>query len=182
MAESLTIGQNDKKKEMDSKKQCNITWKNLTYTIQCRDPNDTSKNPQKITKYIIDSIYGYAKSGECLAIIGSSGAGKTSQLNVLSGRINFENNDREIIGDINYNGKKISNDEVCNLVGFVMQNDIFIEFMTPYETLKFGVDLRYEKTEEERQEIVDKIIKDMKLETAKDTNIGGNLLKGISGD
>ncbi len=41
----------------------------------------------KTEKTVLNGISGYAKGGECLAIIGGSGAGKSSLLNILSDRI-----------------------------------------------------------------------------------------------
>lgn len=35
---------------------------------------------------ILKNVNGYARSGECLAIMGGSGAGKSTMLNIISGR------------------------------------------------------------------------------------------------
>ena len=41
--------------------------------------------------------------------------------------------------------------------------------------------MRYNATKAEKKEIVDETIKSMKLEAARNTLIGGNLIKGVSG-
>ena len=62
--------------------------------------------------------------------MGASGAGKTTLLNTLAGRYTITR-DKEITGEIKYNGKVLEYDQISNSVGFVMQNDIFIEELTP---------------------------------------------------
>lgn len=71
-----------------------LSFKNLTYTVDIErskpiDPNDESKGmePYIEKKKIIDNVSGYAMPGQSLFIMGASGAGKTSLLNILSQRI-----------------------------------------------------------------------------------------------
>ena len=133
-----------------------------------------------MSRTILNNISGYARTGECLAIMGSSGSGKTSLLNLISGKVKAGGN-RKVDGSILINGKSLSTDELNDCIGFVMQNDVFLAFMTPEETFKFAVDLRSNKTELQKNRVVDKIIKDMNLERARNTIIGNQTFKGISG-
>jgi ABC-type multidrug transport system ATPase subunit len=45
----------------------------------------------------------------------------------------------------------------------------------------FAANLRYNKTDEQKGRLVDQIMKDMKLESARNTIVGGVIKKGISG-
>lgn len=68
------------------------------------------------------------------------------------------------------------------IIGFVMQNDIFMEFLKVNEYLKFAIDLRYnDLTEEQKQEKLAQVIKKLKLEKAQNNLVGGQFQKGISG-
>lgn len=95
----------------------NLTWKNISYSIK--------------SKKILDEITGYAKHSELTAIMGSSGAGKTSLLNCLSCRINnglFS----KVKGSIYANELKLTEEIFGNIAAFVMQDDILMDTLTPY--------------------------------------------------
>lgn len=53
-------------------------------------------------KYILHGVTGSAVPGELLAMIGPSGGGKTTLLNLLSGRVKFNS------GTITYNNQPYS--------------------------------------------------------------------------
>jgi ABC-type multidrug transport system ATPase subunit len=54
---------------------------------------------------VIKNVSGYAMPGQTMFIMGASGAGKTSLLNILSDRIALKSGDR-------LEGKKIINDSI----------------------------------------------------------------------
>jgi ATP-binding cassette subfamily G (WHITE) protein 2 (SNQ2) len=51
-----------------------LTWKNVTAKVG--------------TKAILDNVSGFCKPGQMLAIMGPSGAGKTTMLSLLASKIN----------------------------------------------------------------------------------------------
>ena len=53
---------------------------------------------------------------------------------------------------------------------------------TPYEAFKFVTDLRLsELSEEERERVVESIIKNLGLQKCRDTYIGDTRMRGVSG-
>ena len=64
-----------------SHQACKLTWKNLNYTVKVKD-----KSGMKDLEVIKD-VSGFALPGQATFIMGSSGAGKTSLLNIIADRI-----------------------------------------------------------------------------------------------
>merc|ERR1711957_382418 len=84
--------------DVNNFERCDLTWKNLTYTIDVEQTDPVTKEKKIINRTILNDINGYAKAGECLAIMGSSGAGKTSLLNILASKVRTGGN-RKVTGD-----------------------------------------------------------------------------------
>ena len=59
-----------------------LCWKDITLDVKV--PGEGFK--RSTTKRVLHGVSGYAKPGEFLAILGSTGAGKTSLINVLARR------------------------------------------------------------------------------------------------
>lgn len=106
---------------------------------------------------------GIAKPREILAIMGASGAGKTTMLNVL----NFRNRGKlKIEGQVCVNGQLINSiDEISSISGYVQQDDLFIGACTVKENLIFQAMLRMDKrfNTKERYERVEKVMQDVTL-------------------
>ena len=86
---------------------------------------------------------GLARSNEVLAIMGASGAGKTSLLNAL----NFRNRGNlDIRGQLKINGQPINTiEEIASISGYVQQDDLFVGCLTVKENLIFQAMLRMDK-------------------------------------
>ena len=115
-------------------------------------------------------------------IMGASGAGKTSLLNILSDRVSVKSNDK-------LSGKKFINDTMeCDqdnfgkLSGYVMQDDILYQHFSPMEALTFAANMKLgHLTQDERDEKVKTLLHELGLEGCKDTVIGSIMQKTISG-
>ncbi len=68
-----------------------LTFENLEYEVTVKlNENDAQKlGKRTTTQKIVKGATGYALPGQTLYIMGSSGAGKTSLLNMISDRVNL---------------------------------------------------------------------------------------------
>lgn len=116
------------------------------------------------------------RNGELIAIMGGSGAGKTTLVSILNGNIKPQS------GTITINGHSIEEPETRALIGFVPQDDLLIEELTVYQNLYYTAKLCFEGlSEEEINERVMRTLKDLGLEQAKDLKVGSPIKKYISG-
>ncbi|KAB2572282.1 Epidermal growth factor-like type 3 [Lasiodiplodia theobromae] len=108
-------------------------------------------------KQILSNIQGSVRPGELMAIMGASGAGKTTFLDILARK----NKRGRIYGDIYVNGEKIPNDDFRSVIGFVDQEDALLPTLTVHETIMDSALLRLPKemsraAKEQRVEDVEK--------------------------
>ncbi|MEB1808186.1 MAG: FHA domain-containing protein [Bacillaceae bacterium] len=128
----------------------------------------------KSTKRILDDISVSIKSGELVALIGGSGAGKSTFMDSLNGfRLPTEGSVL-VNGDdfySNYNAYK-------NIMGYVPQQDIVYDTLTVREMLTYAAKLRMpdDTTDHEIAERVKEVIKDVELEGREDL-----VIKQLSG-
>lgn len=92
-------------------------------------------------KQILTGVTGSVHPGELLAIMGASGAGKTTFLDLLARK-----KKRGLVGgDFWLNGEKISDDEFRSVTGFVDQDDTMLPTLTVHETIVDSALLRLPK-------------------------------------
>lgn len=89
-------------------------------------------------KQILSGVQGLAQPGQVMAIMGASGAGKTTFLDILARK-----NKRGITtGDFYVNGEKIDDRDYRHVVGFVDQEDTMLPTLTVHETILTSALLR----------------------------------------
>jgi len=118
------------------------------------------------------------ESGNLIGIMGGSGVGKTTLLNLLHGKI------RPTSGNLYINGYDIHSDseELRGLIGFVPQDDMLIEELTVYQNLYFNARLCFgDYNEEQLKNIVEKVLHDLDLYEIKDLQVGDMMNKKVSG-
>ncbi|KAI7138506.1 hypothetical protein KC352_g30184, partial [Hortaea werneckii] len=92
-------------------------------------------------KSILSGISGSVHPGELLAIMGASGAGKTSFLDILARK----KKRGAVLGDFWLNGEKVSDDDFRSVIGFVDQDDTMLPTLTVHETILDSALLRLPK-------------------------------------
>lgn len=136
------------------------------------------RNKEDALKIVLDGVTASMPHGSLTAIIGGSGSGKTSLLNVISRRMGGGR--VKVDGTTTFNGQADINSIRS---AYVMQQDILIPTLTVRETLNYSADLRLPPptTREERREVVERVILELGLKECADTRIGTTAHKGCSG-
>ena len=132
-------------------------------------------------KQILSNVQGIALPGQLMAIMGASGAGKTTFLDILARK-----NKRGVVeGNFYVNGEKVNDNEFRSVVGFVDQEDTMLPTLTVHETIMTSALLRLPRdmnfsTKEQR---VYEVEKQLGILTIKDQLIGSEegSGRGISG-
>ncbi|KAI1821118.1 hypothetical protein F4861DRAFT_533181 [Xylaria intraflava] len=89
-------------------------------------------------KAILSDIRGIAHPGEITAVMGASGAGKTSFLDILARK----NKRGHFSGDFYVNGEKVTDADFKSVMGFVDQEDTMLPTLTVHETILTSALLR----------------------------------------
>eukprot|EP01135_Chromosphaera_perkinsii_P001825 Nk52_evm4s211 gene=Nk52_evmTU4s211 len=134
------------------------------------------------TKYILKDIDFHAKPGQLVAILGSSGSGKTTMLDVIGMRTSTEGGDMFVDGEILIGGKKHTRDLVKRNVAYVMQDDALLPHLTVRETFMYVAQLRLPRDMQgQAQEQVERVIAELALRHVADVRVGNELVRGVSG-
>ncbi|KAI9825855.1 MAG: hypothetical protein M1832_000796 [Thelocarpon impressellum] len=89
-------------------------------------------------KQILSGIQGVVHPGQLMAIMGASGAGKTTFLDILARK-----NKRGVVeGKFYVNGEKVSDNDYRSVIGFVDQEDTMLPTLTVHETIMTSALLR----------------------------------------
>ncbi|XP_006909754.1 ATP-binding cassette sub-family G member 8 [Pteropus alecto] len=128
----------------------------------------------------IQNLSFKVRSGQMLAIIGSSGCGRSSLLDVITGR---GQGGKIKSGQIWINGQPSTPQLVRKSVAHVRQHDQLLPNLTVRETLAFVAQLRLPRTfsQAQRNKRVDEVIAELRLRQCANTRVGNAYLRGVSG-
>jgi ABC-type multidrug transport system ATPase subunit len=162
-----------------------IEWSNVEYSVITKDSTKSTfmKNFTKNNR-ILKNVSGRAESGQLLAIMGPTGCGKTSLLNVLAARMPYGNaKNTKITGSILVNGSPRNDENFRSVSGYILQDDKMYPHLTVYETMSLAAHfyLSNSVTNEAKDVLVMNVIDEMGLRKAKDTVIGDEKGRGVSG-
>jgi len=132
-------------------------------------------------KQILDGIQGMARPGEVMAIMGASGAGKTTFLDILARK----NKRGAVSGDFYVNGEKMDDHDYKSFIGFVDQEDTMLPTLTVHETILTSALLRLPRhmSRAAKEQRVAEVERQLGIHPIRDSLIGSEEGKGrgISG-
>ncbi|KAI1455296.1 ABC drug exporter AbcA [Annulohypoxylon moriforme] len=134
-------------------------WVNLNYEIKI------GKN----TRQILRNIDGWVQPGTLTALMGITGAGKTSLLNVLADRTTVGTVSGEIFVD-----RHVRDTSFRRKVGYVQQEDIHLATATVREALQFSALLRQPEStpKEEKLAYVESVLDMLEMQAYADAVVG----------
>ncbi|KAJ4475603.1 hypothetical protein J3R30DRAFT_3294740 [Lentinula aciculospora] len=158
-----------------------VQWSNISYIVSTspktlwRRRNYSGYSDDKV---ILDSISGRVLPGQMMAILGPSGAGKTTLVEILAGK----HKSGSTVGQVSFPSDTQSNPRI----GFVPQQDVLPPTLTVYEALLFAARLRLPENipDIEKHSRVDTILHKLGIESLRNVRIGDNTngrARGISG-
>jgi ABC-type multidrug transport system ATPase subunit len=118
------------------------------------------------------------ESGNLVGVMGGSGVGKTTLINLLHGK------KKPDTGNIYINGYDLYEDSesLKGLIGYVPQDDMLIEELTVYQNMYFNARLCFGGYNEEQLiNLVNKVLVDLELLDIKDLQVGDLMNKKVSG-
>jgi ABC-type glutathione transport system ATPase component len=153
-----------------------LQFKNLSYDVQIPTKKSFFRT-EKTSKRLLNGVSGFIAPGQLVAVMGSTGSGKTTLMNVLSGRVR-----KGVEGEILANGKPRPAD-FARRVAYVLQDDIFFSFLTVKQTLEYQAQLRLpaSMSMDEKKSRANAMIGSMNMRKAANTIIGGPFKRGVSG-
>jgi ABC-type multidrug transport system ATPase subunit len=187
--------------QTDKGKRLGITWHDLTvkgiatdaafhenigsqFNIPARVKESRGK---PLLKTIIDNSHGCVKPGEMLLVLGRPGAGCTSLLKILANRrLGYA----QVTGEVRYGS--MTADEAKPYIGQIVMNteeELFFPTLTVQQTIDFATWMKVPhylppnltKAEEFQQINRDFLLRSMGIEHTRDTKVGSEFVRGVSG-
>ncbi|XP_042476008.1 ABC transporter G family member 28-like isoform X2 [Macadamia integrifolia] len=144
-----------------------VSFKDLTLTLK-------GKN-----KHLLRCVTGKIMPGRVSAVMGPSGAGKTTFLSALAGKVAG----CTMTGSVLVNGKDESIRSYKKIIGFVPQDDIVHGNLTVEENLRFSARCRLsaDMAKPDKVLVIERVIESLGLQAVRDSLVGTVEKRGISG-
>jgi len=155
--------------EISSNEMIDITFQNLSLHVTVKEEK----------KAVVNNVTGRIHQKTMTALLGGSGAGKTSLLNALCGRAFYG----EVSGDIYINGQKASIDDHKSAVGFVPQDDIVYPELTVKENFMFAGKFQLPSltSTAEIEQLAESTMASLGLTRVAHSIVGDVHIRGVSG-
>jgi ATP-binding cassette subfamily G (WHITE) protein 2 len=130
-------------------------------------------------KKILKGVSGHVSSGQMLAILGPSGAGKTTMLDILAQR----QKGGTVSGELLMNGLPVDQGVFRRVSAYVQQEDILHGYLTVKETITYAARLRTppEVTRADIDAKVQLVMKMLGIDHVQNRKIGSEFVRGVSG-
>ncbi|OWB59792.1 hypothetical protein B5S31_g1159 [[Candida] boidinii] len=182
-ANSVNINAGNDEKPVD------LILKDLCLGVDIKSPLNFFKKGEKQYsdhKVILNEVNAVFSSGKLNAIMGPSGSGKSSLLNLISGRVSSSLMTRySSSGKVYFNEYAVNDKVIRSICSYVSQDDDnLLSSITVKETLMFAARLRLSRSGLSYSQIENRvmgIILKLGLRDCQNTLIGSELVKGISG-
>ena len=116
------------------------------------------------------------ESGHLVGIMGGSGTGKSTLLNLLNGKL------EPSVGRVHINGHSVSRAGREGVIGYVPQDDLLFDELTVFQNLYFNAKISFSGFSESLlKSTVEKVLTDLDLYEIRDLRVGDPLNKSISG-
>lgn len=150
----------EKAMTIEIKNSSSFSWKHIDYTV-------TLQNGDK--KQLLDDVSGFVKAGQLVALMGSSGAGKTTLIDSIT--------QRKTVGDLSgqiYVGETPQGHDFKSITAYCEQLDVHNEMSTVREAIRFAAKLRQprEIPLEEKYAFAEQVIDLLELRPIADAIIG----------
>uniref|UniRef100_F6GUS2 ABC transporter domain-containing protein n=1 Tax=Vitis vinifera TaxID=29760 RepID=F6GUS2_VITVI len=154
-----------------------MTFHNVNYFVDMPKEMTAKGIPEKRLQ-LLSNVSGIFSPGVLTALVGSSGAGKTTLMDVLAGR----KTGGYIEGDIMISGYPKEQRTFARVSGYVEQNDIHSPQVTVEESLWFSAVLRLPKevSKEQKLEFVDQVMNLIELDVLRHALVGMPGSTGLS--
>ncbi|KAK1434083.1 hypothetical protein QVD17_11001 [Tagetes erecta] len=167
--------QNNKKGMVLPFEPHSITFDDVKYSVDMpQEMKDQGLAEDRLL--LLKGVSGAFRPGVLTALMGVSGAGKTTLMDVLAGR----KTGGYIEGDVRISGYPKKQETFARISGYCEQNDIHSPHVTVYESLLYSAWLRLasDVDEQKRKMFVDEVMDLVELNTIKDALVG---LPGVNG-
>lgn len=157
-----------------TKEKLVLEWNDIEYSVAIKNQD----------KKILNGCSGRAESGHMLAIMGPTGCGKTSLMNVLAARVAGKGSEtQKLSGEVLVNGKPRQDTSFRNSSSYVTQDDLMYSHLTVLETLTVASHFYcpITDTSEQKSKLVEGILAALGLYKARNTIIGNQAYRGVSG-
>ncbi|EJC98670.1 uncharacterized protein FOMMEDRAFT_170902 [Fomitiporia mediterranea MF3/22] len=146
----------EKKKDFSDRRV--FTWENLNYVVPVPGGN----------RRLLHDVMGYVKPGTLTALMGASGAGKTTCLDVLAQRKNIG----VVTGDILVDGRPLDSD-FARGTAYAEQMDVHEGTTTIREAMRFSAYLRqpFSVSKEEKDAYVEEMLELLELQDMADAMV-----------
>ncbi|KAM1255654.1 hypothetical protein ACFX1Q_029901 [Malus domestica] len=152
-----------------------LAFNHVNYYVDM-PPEMKSQGIEETRLQLLRDVSGAFRPGVLTALVGVSGAGKTTLMDVLAGR----KTGGYIEGSITISGYPKNQATFARVSGYCEQNDIHSPYVTVYESLVYSAWLRLAKdvTKDKRKMFVDEVIDLVELNPLRNALVG---LPGVNG-